>query len=91
MKLFDGRLSPVAPFAHRGGFRQHRGLSGFTAWRAINGGLRMNDLSMAPISAAASNRQDAEPLIAETLARFTAQLGFEPDPGSSLDLSCSDN
>jgi hypothetical protein len=51
----------------------------------------MNDLSMAPISAAASNRQDAEPLIAETLARFTAQLGFEPDPGSSLDLSCSDN
>jgi 2-methylcitrate dehydratase PrpD len=40
----------------------------------------MNDLSMASISAAASNRQDAEPLVAEALARFTAELGFDGIP-----------
>lgn len=44
----------------------------------------MNDLPIAPIYGAASDHHGATPLIAETLARFTAQLGFERIPSAVI-------
>jgi 2-methylcitrate dehydratase PrpD len=49
---------------------------------AVDGGVDMNDVALKPLDGVAADHHSAAPLVAETLARFTAGLSFDRIPAA---------